>query len=147
MMNTLKYAFAVSTSKFLGFIIHEHGIEIDPKWVESIKNVKAPTCKKELQSFLDKVNYLRRFILNLSGRVKAFTPILLLKNGAEFIWRAEQQAAFEEIKEYLSTLPVLRVPPSGVPFQLYVAAEKDVIGAVLIEEAEGKVHIITYVSR
>jgi hypothetical protein len=38
-----------------------------------------------LQSFLDKVNYLRRFISNLSGKVNAFTPILWLKNDAEFI--------------------------------------------------------------
>jgi hypothetical protein len=49
--------------------------EIDPKMVESIKKVKAPTYKKELQSFLDKVNYLIRFISNLMGRVKVFTPI------------------------------------------------------------------------
>jgi hypothetical protein len=54
-----------------------------------MKKVKAPTCKKELQSFLAKVNYLRRFISNLSGRVKTFTPILQLKNDAEFIWGAE----------------------------------------------------------
>jgi hypothetical protein len=109
-MNPLKCAFGVSASKFLGFIIHEHGIEIDPKHVQSMKKAKALTCKKELQSFLGKVNYLRRFISNLSGRVKAFTPILLLINGAEFIWRFEQQAAFEEIKEHLSTPPVLKAP-------------------------------------
>jgi hypothetical protein len=115
-MNPLKCAFGVSTGKFLGFIIHEHGIEIDPKRVESMKKAKAPTCKKELQSFLDKVNYLRQFISNLSGRVKAFTPILRLKNDAEFIWGVEQQAVFEEIKEYLSTPPVLKAPQSGVPF-------------------------------
>jgi hypothetical protein len=50
-----------------------------------MKKVKVLTCKKELQSFLDKVNYLIRFISNLSGRVKAFTPILQLKSDAEFI--------------------------------------------------------------
>jgi hypothetical protein len=88
-MNPLKCAFGVSVGKFLGFIIHEHGIEIDPKLIESMKKVKAPTCKKELQSFLDKVNYLRRLISNLSGRMKAFTPILRLENGSEFIWGAE----------------------------------------------------------
>jgi hypothetical protein len=59
-MNPLKCAFGVSAGNFLGFIIHEHGIEIDPKQVESMKKVKAPTCKRELQSFLGKVNYLRR---------------------------------------------------------------------------------------
>jgi hypothetical protein len=78
--------------------------------------------------------------------VKAFTPILQLKNNAEFIWGAEQQAVFEEIKEYLSTLSVLKVPQNGIPFWLFIAAENDVIGAVLTQETEGKEHIITYVS-
>jgi hypothetical protein len=115
-MNPLKCSFGVSTVKFLGFIIHEHGIEIDPKWVESVKKVKAPTCKKELQSFLGKVNYFRWFISNLWGRVKAFTLILRFKNDAEFIWGAKQQVVFEEIKEHLSTPPVPKVPQSGVTF-------------------------------
>jgi hypothetical protein len=115
-INPLKCAFGVSAGKFLGFNIHEHGIEIDPKWVKSMKKVKAPTCKKELQSFHSKVNYLRWFVANLLGRVKAFTPIIRLKNDAEFIWGAEQQTSFEKIKEYLSTLPVLKVPQSGVRF-------------------------------
>jgi hypothetical protein len=146
-MNPLKCAFGVSAGKFLSFIIHKHDIEIDPKRVELMKKVKAPKCKRELQSFLGKVNYLRWFISNLSGRVKAFTPILRLKNDAEFIWGIEQQTTFEEIKKYLSTPLVLKAPQSGVPIRLYVAAENDVIGAVLTQEVEGKEHIITYVSR
>jgi hypothetical protein len=81
-----------------------------------MKKVKAPTCKWELQSFLGKVNYLRWFISNSSGRLEAFTLILWLKNDAEFVWRVEQQAVFEEIKEYLSTPLVLKAPQSGVPF-------------------------------
>jgi hypothetical protein len=112
-----------------------------------MKKIKAPTCKKELQNILGKVNYLRRFISNLSGRVKVFTSILRLKNDAEFIWGAEEQAAFEKIKEYLSTPPVLKAPQSGIPFRLYVAAGNDVIGAILTQETEGRGHIITYVSR
>ena len=70
----------VFAKKFLGFIIHEKGIEIDPKWVEAMKRVEAPTCKKNLQKFLGKVNYLRRFIFNLSGKMDSFTPILRLKD-------------------------------------------------------------------
>jgi hypothetical protein len=85
-MNPLKCAFGVSAGKFLGFIMHEKGVEIDPKKIESIKKVQAPTSKKELQRFLGKVNYLRRFICNLSGKVDTFTPLLRLKSGAEFTW-------------------------------------------------------------
>ena len=83
-MNPLKCAFGVSAGKFLGFIIHEKGIEIDLKRIEAIKKVEGPACKKDLQKFLGKVNYLRRFISNLSGKIEAFTPILRLKNEAEF---------------------------------------------------------------
>ena len=85
-MNPLKCAFGVSAGKFLGFIIHEKGIEIDPKRVEAMKRVEAPICKKYLRKFLGKVNYLRRFIFNLSGRIDSFTPILRLKDEAEFTW-------------------------------------------------------------
>ena len=85
-MNLLKCAFGVSTGKFLGFIIHDKAIEVDPKRIEKIKKVKAPTCKKDLQKFLGKVNYFRRFIANLSGKIIPFTPILKLKDESEFTW-------------------------------------------------------------
>ena len=73
-----------------------------------MKHVEAPTCEKDLKKFLGKVNFLRRFISNLSGKIDAFTPILRLKNETEFTWEAEQQEAFEKIKVYLSSTPVLR---------------------------------------
>jgi hypothetical protein len=85
-MNPRKCAFGVSAGKFLGFVIHEHGIEIDPDRIKSIRNVGPPTCKVEVQKFLGKVNYLRRFISNLARKINAFTPILRLKNDAEFAW-------------------------------------------------------------
>jgi hypothetical protein len=58
-MNPLKYAFGMSADKFFGFIIHEHGIEIDPKKIESINKVQLPQCKNGMQKFLGKLNYLR----------------------------------------------------------------------------------------
>jgi hypothetical protein len=50
-MNPRKCAFVVSASKFLGFVIHEHCIEIDPDRIKSIRNVGPPTCKVEVQNF------------------------------------------------------------------------------------------------
>ena len=146
-MNPLKCAFGVSAGKFLGFLIHERGIEIDPARLEAIQRIKAPECKSDVQKFLGKINYLRRFISNLSGKIDAFTPILRLKKETEFTWGAEQQRAFDEIKKYLSTPPVLRAPKAGTPFRLYIAAEDGVIGSVLTQEVEGKEFVITYLSR
>jgi ribonuclease HI len=79
--------------------------------------------------------------------VNAFTPLLQLKDEDEFTWGAKQQEAFDEVKRYLSSPPVLRAPRRGTPFKLYVAAEDCVIGAVLTQETEGKEYIITYASR
>jgi hypothetical protein len=58
-MNPLKCVFGVSASKFLGFIIHEHGTEIDPTKIESINKMQPPQCKNTMQKFLGKLNYMR----------------------------------------------------------------------------------------
>jgi hypothetical protein len=74
----------VSAGKFLGFIIYENDIEIYPKKIEAIQKVQTPTCKRDVQKFIGKVNFLRQFIANLSGNLIPFTPILRLKDGAKF---------------------------------------------------------------
>jgi hypothetical protein len=76
----------VSTRKFLGFIIHEQGIKVVPDQIRAIPNVGTPTCKLEMQKFLDKVNYMQRFISNHARKVDAFTPILRLKDNSDFTW-------------------------------------------------------------
>ena len=70
-----------------------------------------------------------------------------MKNEAEFTWGAEQQEAFEKIKKYLSSPPVLKASKRGIPFRLYVAVENKVIGAVLTQETEEKEYVITYIGR
>jgi hypothetical protein len=57
-MDPRKCASGVSASKFLGFIIHEQVVEIDPDRINSVRNVGAPTCKLEMHKFLGKVNFL-----------------------------------------------------------------------------------------
>jgi hypothetical protein len=145
--NPLKCAFRVSAGRFLGFIVHENGIQVDPKKVESIKKLMEPTCKKDVQKLLGKVNYLRRFISTLAGKVESFLPLVKLKYDDEFTWGADQRKAFGRIKEYLSNAPVLREPKVGEACKLYITAQPGVIGAVLTQEEDGKEFVIAYVSR
>jgi hypothetical protein len=77
-MNLMKCAFGVSTGRFLGFIVHGHGIQVDPKKVEAVKKLEEPTCKKDVQKLLGKINYLRRFIANLAGKIDSFLPLVRL---------------------------------------------------------------------
>ena len=78
--------------------------------MKAIDEAVPPTTKIELQSLLGKINFIRRFISNLSKRVLPFSPLLKLKNDKKFKWGDVQQKAFEEIKEYMKCPPVL-VPP------------------------------------
>jgi hypothetical protein len=93
-MNPLKCAFSVSVGRFLGFIVHEKGIEIDPKKVESIKNLGEPTCKRDVQKLLGNINYLHRFIANLAGKVDSLLPLIRLRHENDFVWGEEQKEAF-----------------------------------------------------
>jgi hypothetical protein len=75
-MNPLKCTFGLTDGRFLGFIVHEKGIQVDPKKVELIKRLKEPTCKRDVQKLLGKINYLRSFISNMAGRVESFLPLV-----------------------------------------------------------------------
>jgi hypothetical protein len=146
-MNPGKCAFGMWAGHFLGFVVHENGIEIDPKKVEVIRRVLQPTSKKEVQSLLGKVNYLRCFISNLAGRVESLLPLVRLKHEKEFLWGDEQREAFKRIKDYLMSPLVLRAPEKNKGFRLYIAATERIIGVVLTQESAGKEFVIAYLSR
>ena len=78
-MNPLKCAFGVSSGKFLGFLVHSRGIDVDSTKATTIATMRPPATVKELKSFLGKVSYIRRFIPGLALITSAFTK--LLKKG------------------------------------------------------------------
>jgi hypothetical protein len=100
-MNPNKCAFGVSAGEFLGFLVHERGIEVGKKSMKAIDEVVPPTNLKELQSQLNKINFVRRFISNLSQKLLPFSPLLKLNKDQKFTWGDEQQKAFDEIKQYM----------------------------------------------
>lgn len=147
-MNPVKCGFGVSAGKFLGFLVKKTGIEIDKNKAQAIFDTVPPRNKKELQSLLGKINFLRRFISNLSGRIKIFSPLLKLKSEEVFKWEKEHQEAFDQIKRYLSNPPVLTPPKPGFPLKLYISASDDTIGSMLCQEYDdGIERVIYYLSR
>ena len=78
-MNPNKCAFRVLAGQFLGFMVHERGIKIGQKSIKAIDGAVSPTTKIELQSLLGKINFIKRFISNLSEKVLSFSPLLKFK--------------------------------------------------------------------
>ena len=83
-LNPFKCAFGVQAENFIGFLVHQRGMEVDQNKVKAIISAKAPQNKKELQKFLGQVNYLRRFISNLAGKTKVFSNLIKLKEVEDF---------------------------------------------------------------
>jgi hypothetical protein len=146
-MNSKKCAFGVLADQFLGFLVHERGIEIGLKSQEAARTMVPPTTKRELQQLIGKINFVRRFISNLSGGIESFMELVKIKANEEFCWGVEQQRAFEKIKEYLSKPPVLVPPQQDRPFYVYLSVSDTSIALVVIQVHDDKERVIFYLSR
>ncbi|XXG42081.1 hypothetical protein AAC387_Pa01g2429 [Persea americana] len=145
-MNPLKCFFGVSSRKFLGFIVWKAGIELDPTKVKAILEMPSPRTLRELKGLQRRLAYIRRFISNLSRKCRPFSR--LMKKGVDFVWVAECEAAFQDIKSYLTKPPVLAAPTTGKPFILYTRALNYSLGALLAQENDGgKETALYYLSR
>ncbi|XP_028105505.1 uncharacterized protein LOC114304541 [Camellia sinensis] len=112
-MNPLKCAFGVSSRKFLGFVVQNKGIEIDPTKIKAIAEMPPPRNLTELKGLQGRLAYIRRFISNLASRCLPFSR--LMKKGVPFEWDQQCPKAFNSIKEYLLKPPVFMSPIKGKP--------------------------------
>uniref|UniRef100_A0A2N9GC74 Reverse transcriptase domain-containing protein n=1 Tax=Fagus sylvatica TaxID=28930 RepID=A0A2N9GC74_FAGSY len=145
-MNPLKCAFGVSAGKFLGFLVHNRGIDVDPAKASAIATMKAPTSHKELKSLLGRLSYIRRFIPGFgSSDSRVHT---LMKKGVPFVWSTACQQAFEKIQVIMTKLPTVCAPVPGRSLRLYLASNSEAIGGLVAQEDEdGTERPIYYVSR
>jgi hypothetical protein len=113
---------------FLGHIITNGEIKVDPVKINEILNWKQPTDVSKIRSFLGLAGYYRRFIVGFSKIVKLVTP--LLEKGKEFKWDEACQKYFEELKERVTTAPVLIMPDIHKGFDVYCNASHIGLGCV-----------------
>jgi hypothetical protein len=103
-----------------------------------------PTVKRELQQLIGKINFIRRFISNLSGRIEPFMDLVKIKADEEFHWGVEQQRAF---KEYLVRPPVLVPSQQDRSFYIYLTVGDTSIASVVVHLYDGKENVVFYLSR
>jgi hypothetical protein len=126
---------------FLGHILSENGVSVDPSKVQEVMDWKAPTTVSEVRSFLGLAGYYRRFIADFSKIAKPMTS--LLQKDHKFIWIEECEAAFHTLWKLLITALVLAQPDIEKPFDVFCDASKTRLGCVLMQEGR----VIAYASR
>jgi hypothetical protein len=97
--------------EFLGHVITKEGIAINPNKVQSVLEWPAPKNVKEVRGFLGMAGYYRRFIEGFSKIAGSMTK--LLRKNIPFIWDEKCEESFQELKNKLTTTPVLAVPEPG----------------------------------
>ena len=128
-LNPKKSNFAMEEGKLIGHIISEKGIRIDPDRVEAIQKIGMPRNKKEIQSFLGKVSFLRRFITNFAEVVKYVNNMLKKENN--FKWSVESRKSFTDIKKDLSEAPMLLSANFDKEFMIFSFALEHTIAGFL----------------
>ena len=133
-MNLDKCEFCCSQVRYLGFLVNESGLQTDPDKIEPILNYPVPRNLKEIRRFLGMAGWCRRFIPKYATAVSPLT--CLQKKKQRWIWREEQQQAFEQVRRCLSQTPVLACPNFKIPFVLQTDASNTGLGAVLSQVDE-----------
>jgi hypothetical protein len=133
-LNPKKYIFAMKEGKLLGHIVSAEGVRIDPNRVEEIQTLSLSKSRKEVQSFLGKINFLRRFVSNFVELVKHITT--MLKKGNEVKWTFEPRKSFVQIKRVLTKAHVLISPKYSKDFLIFSFTSFDTVAAVLLQKNE-----------
>ena len=135
-----KCQFWLDKVAFLGHVILAEGISMDPQKIEAVVNWKPPTNVSEVRSFLGLAGYYKKFV---EGFSKIATPLTnLLKKDQKFEWSDTCQHSFEELRQRLTTPPVLALPSGKDDYVVYSDASRQKLGCVLMQDGR----VIAYAS-
>jgi len=142
-LNTYKCAFGVTTGKFLGFMVSQRGIEVNPEKVRAIMELEPPRTVKEVQSLNGKDAAINRFISRATDKCLPFFRTL----RKSFEWTDECETAFNNLKAYLSSPLLLNPSKPGEELYLYLAVSQAVVSATLVREDDGSQKPVYFTTR
>jgi hypothetical protein len=119
-LNPKKSVFVVEQGKLLGFIVSKDGMIIDPERTQAIAKLPPPSSKKSMQSFLGKINFVRRFVPSFSEMVRPLQN--LIKKDVLYRWGPQESQAFDSIRKEIIESPSLMSPDFSQDFTLYTFA-------------------------
>jgi hypothetical protein len=124
--------FGVTVGKLLGFLVSCRGIEANPEKIKTIEAMRPPARIKEVQKLTGCLAALSQFISRLAEQTLPFFK--LLRKSGPFVWTDDAEEAFQELKRYLTSPPIVVAPEPGEPLLLYIAATAEAVSMVLVAE-------------
>ena len=141
-----KSEFFKSEVEWIGHKIDQNGIRPLQDKSMAIKNLKQPNNEKELKSFLDAIQYLSKYVDNLSAQTDSLRQ--LLKKDKDWLWTEEHTQAFENLKQKITEIPCLAHYNSDYPNIITTDASTKGLGATLWQEQpDGILKPIGFASR
>jgi RNase H-like domain found in reverse transcriptase len=130
--------------KYLGLIISESEVKMDPVKVAGVVEWPVLMTKKEVQSFLGFENFYWQFIEGFSHHAKPLFE--LTKKDHKWSWGVDEQHAFNEIKNCITSSPILCFADNAKPFCIEADSSDFMTGAVLSQQLDNdlKWHLITF---
>jgi len=119
--------------QYLGYIIDEQGVHVDPAKIQVIQDWPSPSTLTELHRFLGLANFYHRFVLGFSHITWPLSKVKKEGAKAKFFWFESQQKAFTKLKDHLCLAPVLALPNLQQPFEVKIDASDYTIGAILTQ--------------
>ena len=146
-LNSKKLELRREQVTFFGAEYSTQGMHPDPKKIQGITEMTAPTDKQQLQSFLGMVNYMGTFIPNLSHHTEPLQA--MLKKDNVFHWEEQQTWSFQQVKTLVvkaNTTP-LRYYDWNLPVTVQVDASLRGLGACLIQKHKGEDQPIAFANK
>jgi hypothetical protein len=142
-LNPAKCAFGVSSRKFLGYMVSNRGIEANPEKIQAVLDVQSPKNMKQLQQLTGRIVALNRFISRSIDKCLPFFKIL----RKAFMWSDECEEAFNQLKKYLTSSPLLSRTVPREALYLYLAVSPIEGNATLIREERGVQKLVYFISK
>jgi hypothetical protein len=118
---------------FVGFRVNKHGIDTEEKKVKAVRDWETPKTPSELWGFLGLAGYYRKFVWNFAHRA-CLLHELAAKPRNEFKWTKQHRDQFEDLKQALTTSPVLVTLDPDTDFILRTDASDRALGGVLAQK-------------
>ncbi|WZZ87668.1 hypothetical protein YC2023_116247 [Brassica napus] len=136
-----KCSFWQKSIGFLGHIVSDQGISVDPEKIRAIKDWPRPRSATEVRSFLGLAGYYRKFVKGFASLAQPMTR--LTGKDVKFTWSEECEGCFSALKDMLTSAPVLVLPEADQPYVVYTDASITGLGCVLTQHGK----VIAYASR